>query len=321
MKIPRLMIWLLFIGLAASQAAAAAELPPPWAFVGISPDFHPEKDDGSLRHVPDSTVALTLPQVRDIFTAPDWHPEDHPPMPEVVAHGRKPDLFACAFCHRADGPGGPENANLTGLPVQYTLEQIAAFRDGRRKTVEPEQIPHALMRKTSIAVTDEEASAAAQYFASLTYRSMVDVVEADTVPKTVTLDWHLGLAPDGGTEPIGQRIIEIPADSDRFISRDTHVRFTAYVPPGSIEKGRLLVTTGGAGTTVVCQTCHGVDLKGIPPAPPIIGRSPSYMVRQLFDFQAGNRTGGPNVLMQPTVQNLTLNDMIALAAYLASVKP
>ena len=81
---------------------------PPWAFVVNPPDFQRSKDDGSQRHVPDSTLELTLTQVRDRYYAPDWHPEDHPLMPEVVAHGRKPDIWARGFCHRADGRGGPE---------------------------------------------------------------------------------------------------------------------------------------------------------------------------------------------------------------------
>jgi cytochrome c553 len=150
---------------------------------------------------------------------------------------------------------------------------------------------------------------------------VVDVVEAATVPKTVSAEWHLSLAPGGGTEPLGARIIEVPTDNDRFTSRDSRVRFIAYVPPGSIEKGRLLATTGADGRTVACGTCHGADLKGTGLIPPIIGRSPSFIVRQLFDIQAGNQTGESSALMKPTVEKLTLDDMIALAAYTSSLKP
>ena len=126
---------------------------------------------------------------------------------------------------------------------------------------------------------------------------------------------------DAGTEPIGERIIEVPVDNERFTSRDSHIRFIAYVPHGSIARGRLLATTGGDGRTVVCSTCHGADLKGTAVAPAIIGRSPSYVVRQLYDIQAGNRTGANAAQMKPTVEHLTLNDMIALAAYTSSLKP
>ena len=86
----------------------AADLPG-WAYPIPPPGFKPPADDGSIRRVPDSKVGYTLSQVRDRFVAPDWHPQDHPKMPEVVARGRAPNVLACGFCHRANGPGGPEN--------------------------------------------------------------------------------------------------------------------------------------------------------------------------------------------------------------------
>ena len=56
----------------------------------------------------------TPPQVRDRFFAPDWHPSDHPLIPSIVSVGRKPDVPACAYCHRVEGAGGPESASLAG---------------------------------------------------------------------------------------------------------------------------------------------------------------------------------------------------------------
>lgn len=91
--------------------AKAEDAPPAWAYVVNPPDFKPEPDDGKSRHVPESNATFTLTQARDLFFALDWHPSDHPPLPDVVAHGRKPDVMACGVCHRADGPGGPENAS------------------------------------------------------------------------------------------------------------------------------------------------------------------------------------------------------------------
>jgi cytochrome c553 len=296
-----------------------AEPAPYWAYPVNSPDARFESDDGSIRHVPDSTVTQTLAQVRDLFHSPDWHPDDHAPLPDLVAHGRRPDIWACGFCHRASGVGGPENANLSGLSVAYAIEQIAAFRAGTRTTSEPNRKPYLFMAKIARALTDEEALAAAQYFAGVPYQSVVDVVEADRVPKTIIKDWHLSIDPGGGTEPIGQRIIEVPADDERFVSRDARVRFIAYVPPGSIQRGLALATTGDGGT-LACGSCHGADLMGAGPAPPIRGRSPSYVVRQLFDMREGNRTGGNVALMKPVVEHLTVDDMASLAAYVASLK-
>ena len=67
-----------------------------------------------------------------------------------------------------------------------------------------------------------------------------------------------------------------------------------------------------------CTTCHGADLMGLGPVPGIAGRSPSYLVRQLYDMQAGNRHGQWTELMKPVVEKLTSDDMIAIAAYTSS---
>ena len=111
--------------LSAGTPALSAEHPPEWAYPMTPPGLKPPPDDGTLRRVPGSTAAFTLTQVRDRHFSPVWHPDEHPPQPEVVARGRKPDLAACGFCHRADGPGGPENANLAGLPAAYIVQQAA----------------------------------------------------------------------------------------------------------------------------------------------------------------------------------------------------
>ena len=85
--------------------AVAAESPPRWAYPENNPNHKPPLDDGNLVRVPDSTAGYTWTQLRDRFIAPIWHPADHPPLPDIVANGRKPDVFACGFCHRAVDPG------------------------------------------------------------------------------------------------------------------------------------------------------------------------------------------------------------------------
>jgi cytochrome c553 len=58
--------------------------------------------------------------------------------------------------------------------------------------------------------------------------------------------------------------------------RNPHSGFLAYVPKGSLTKGKDLVTTGGArivgkefirGKTTPCITCHGPDLMGVADIP------------------------------------------------------
>jgi cytochrome c553 len=307
-------------GLAAGASLAAAVEPPGWAYPVNPPGFKGRIDDGQPRRVPDSTAGYTITQLRDLFAAPVWHPEDHPPLPPIVASGRKPAVFACGVCHRADGPGGPENANIAGLPADYIVQQMVDYRSGARTTSVPGRAPQANMIALAKAITDDEIREAAAWFAARPARHTVRVVESADVPKMVVAGWFLADAKTGAREPIAGRIIETPDDVEQFENRDTHARFTAYVPPGSIERGQALAA-GVAGTTVACATCHGPDLKGLAAVPPIVGRSPTYAVRQFVDFQTGARNGAAAALMKPVVATLTLDDMVALAAYLASRAP
>jgi cytochrome c553 len=305
---------------ALGATAHGQEGPPPWAYPVNPPDFKPSADDGTLRHVPDSTAAFTLTQLRDFFFGPDWHPDDHPPMPEIVARGRKPDVFACGFCHRADGPGGPENARLAGLPAAYIVQQMADFKSGARGTAVPKRNV-AFMTSLSKAITEAEVSSAAAYFSSLKPRKVVNVLETNVVPKTYVAGWFLAAVNDRDTEPTGKRIIEVPKNLEQFESRDARAEFMAYVPIGSVAKGESLVTTGDDGKTTQCRICHGPDLGGLGPIPGITGRSPSYIVRQLYDIQHGNRAGPWSPLMAGVVAKLNEEDLISVAAYLASLPP
>src|SRR5258706_139865 len=191
---------------ASPPPARGADGPPAWAYPITPPDFKPAPDDGVPRRVPNSSATYTLTQIRDRFIAPVWHPEDHPPLPPVVAHGRKPDVFACGFCHRADGPGGPENSALAGLPAGYIVQQMNDYKSGARRTA-------------------------------------------------------------------------------------------------------------------ACVTCHGPDLRGVGLIPGIAGRSTNYVVRQLYDIRHGFRAGVFAVLMKDVVAKLAEEDMLAIAAYLATQAP
>ena len=303
-----------------APASTSAASFPAWAYPW-APDFKAAPDDGVPRHVPGSSQSFTITQERDLFFVPDWHPEDHPLMPDVVAHGRMPDVRACGSCHRAEGTGGPENASLAGLPAAYLIQQIEDYKSGARKFAGPQRSPSVVMTAIAKASNEEEIKAAAAYFSSLKPKANITVVEADTVPVTQIARVFFMQVKDGGTEPIGQRIVETPVDAAQFEHRDTRSQFIAYVPKGSIAKGETLAMTGGAGVTTPCITCHGPDLKGVAPVPGIAGRSPSYLVRQLYDFQQHARTGSAGALMVPVVEKLSHDDMISLAAYVSSLTP
>jgi cytochrome c553 len=240
-------------------------------------------------------------------------------MPEIVARGRRPAVLACGSCHRADGSGGPENARVAGLPAAYIAQQMADFKSGARKTSVPGRNPERMMEIAN-AITTEEIKAAADYFSALKPRSAIRLAEAVSAPKTRVVDWHLAVASTPGKEPLGRRIIEVPENLEQFERRDGRSRWVAYVPPGSVQRGQKLGTSG-RGKTVPCGICHGPDLKGLGPIPGIAGRSPSYLIRQLYDFRAGVRGGAGSALMKPVVEKLSMDDMISLAAYAASLNP
>jgi cytochrome c553 len=301
--------------------ATADDSSPRWAYPENNPNYKPPVDDGNPVRVPNSTAGYTWTQLRDRFIAPIWHPDDHRPLPDIVASGRKPDVFACGFCHRADGPGGPENADLAGLPKSYILRQMTEFKTGARTTSVPGRLPPSLMISLSKAIDNAELETAAAYFSALQPRKRIKVVETDTAPKSHIAGLVWAVKDSNEREPLGRRILELPDDLIQFESRDPRSTFTAYVPIGSLAKGEALVTQGGPGKTFSCAPCHGPDLRGLGPLPSIAGRSPSYMFRQLYDFGHGARTGEWSPLMLQVVSNLDQDDMLAIVAYLASLDP
>jgi cytochrome c553 len=311
----------------AAAQAPSATVPPPWAYVvpppapaGAAAAAAPA-DDGQQLRIPGSSVALTRTQLRDLFNPPDWHPENHPPPPEVVAHGRRPDVRACGYCHYPNGQGRPENASLAGQPVAYLMQQMADFRSGARASAEPTMRPPAFMAEIARAATVEEDRAAAEYFAAVPYRKWIRVVETADVPVMRVAGGVFVPAPGGAREPLGARIVETPEDVARAEVRDSSIGFIAYVPVGSVKKGEALVATGGAGRTVACATCHGADLRGLGPVPGLAGRSTGQTVRALYDFQRGTRKGPWAALMKAAVEKLTVDELMAIAAYTASREP
>jgi cytochrome c553 len=318
---------------------AANDVPPPWAYGFAAPPSAtpapaapaagggrgaaaaPAPDDGTQRRIPGSDGAFTLTQIRDAFGPADWFPGDHPPMPEVVAHGKRPDVRACSLCHYPNGKGRPENAGVSGLPYSYFLQTMADFRSDARKSADTRKANTNIMVAIAKGMSEEEIKATAQYFSSMKWTPWIKVVETNAVPKTRIAGGMFLKLEGNDSEPIGQRIIEAPDDTERTeVLRDPHSGFTAFVPVGSIKKGEALVTNG-AGKTTQCGVCHGADLKGLGPVPGLAGRSPSYTVRQLYDMQQGTRKGVWTDLMKPVVANLTNDDMLAIAAYTASRVP
>jgi cytochrome c553 len=285
-----------------------------------------------IRRLDGSDARYSLVDVRDGSNVIDWFPNDHPPMPDVVKHGPAAGMGntkrGCGSCHLPNGKGRPENAGVAGLPVAYFMRQIQDFRDGKRRSADPRKPNTPTMIELAKALTDDELRAVAEYFGAIKWTPWIRVVETDLVPKTRLVN-NLFLADNHEKiEPIAGRIIEVPEDEEQAeLYRNPRSGFVAYVPTGSLEKGKDLVTTGGArvvgnqfvpGRTIPCITCHGENLMGVADVPPIAGRSPSYIGRQMWDIQQGARNSEPAQLMKLAIANLTPQDMVAIAAYVSA---
>jgi len=308
----------------ASAASAGANAPaavfeaPQWAYPIITPPPPPPPADSVVRHrVPGSTVTMTMAEATNYWTAPDWFPDAHPPMPAAVRAGRRPEPRACGFCHLPDGRGAPENAALSGLPAEYIIAQVNAFKSGARLSANPGS-PTNSMHRVAAAVLDEEVAEAARYFSGIKFVSRNRVLEVDSVPRTRIAS--VVYVKDGdGKEPIAGRLIEIPEDAERRELRDPTMHWLAYVPKGSLARGRRLVTRGPDGPATACAMCHGPKLQGVGLVPPIAGRPPSYILRQLINLRTGARHDAGSVPMQAVVARMSVDDMVGIAAYIGKL--
>lgn len=317
---------LIFLGVAglllAGGAAAEPNLPY-WAYPVSAPKPGapaPKLDNSVLKSLPGAKARFTEAGVNDRFNVPDWYPADHPAAPPIVLHGRKPNVFACGYCHLPNGQGRPENASLAGQPADYIVSQVADMREGRRKSSTDKMGSINGMMGVAKASNDAEVRIAAAYFSRLKFRKWIRVVQTDKVPRTeISSHNMLVKAASGGREPIGKRIIEVPENLERIELRDPRTGFVAYVPKGAVARGKKLVESGAG--AFPCAACHGPGYKGNGGVPALAGRSPSELVRQLHDFKAGTRDGTGSAMMKPEVANLTDDMQLDIAAYLSSLEP
>jgi cytochrome c553 len=290
---------------------------PEWAYQSVTEEIPAAHhiDPTIPRTVPGSDAQFTQDQIDDHWNPPDWFPNNHEPWPEVVAHGRGPNVRACAACHLASGMGHPESSQLAGYSEGYIIRQMQDFKSGARTD-------RYWMNRFAADLTDEDIREAAAYFSAIEpIKWVMDVIETDTLPRTYIGDGRMRFFhPDGGIEELGYRIIEVPDNMELATTRHPYSGFVAYTPVGSIARGENLVNTG-AGKTMACGLCHGADLQGMGDIPGIAGGSPVYSIRQLNDFKTGARSGSMAALMAPTVVNLTTEDMVDIVAYLATLDP
>ena len=297
---------------------------PAWAFpvqAGAMPAAT-GTDTAAVATVPTSRVKFSVGRTRDRYDVADWNPATHGAPPPIVMHGRKPVIMACGFCHLADGRGRPENAMISGLPIDYFVQQVKDMRTRARRTASPVAFASSVaMELIADSVTDAEVMEAARYFATVRARRGARVVESDSVPRFRTLNGLSTFLPGNEKESLGDRLVDIAVDLRRHELHDPMAEYVSYVPRGSLARGRTLALSGPGGGVQGCASCHGSDLRGQALVPPIAGRYPSYLLRQLIAFRTGARNGATSGPMHDVAATLSLRDMVAAAAYAGSRAP
>ena len=307
--------------------APAAPVPaglPDWAYTPPPPPGSPPApsalpaDDNAIVRIPGTERTMTRLALRAQKEIVDWYPEDRRGQaPPIVKFGRD-GVRACGLCHLADGTGRPENAPVNGLHPAYFIQQMDDMKNGLRRSADPRKANTNTMIGFAKAATPEEVRAAADYFAAQPYPKRIKVIESRTAPKVrLQGGMHMAVpaAEGGGMVPIGDEVVEVPDDNLRAEARDTRMAWTAYVPMGTLNRGKQLAAKHQ------CGVCHGPNLEGLGPIPPLAGRSPSHAMRQLFDMKNGARRGPWSEVMKPVLAGMSVADMMAVSAYAASLTP
>jgi hypothetical protein len=221
----------------AAAALVTAQKLLPWAFPLAAPGQQRE-DDGTVKRLPGSTKGFSVPEINDPFAPPDWYPDEHPPMPEVVARGRKPDVRACGQCHMPR----PQSSSRRVLPACV----LHCAAGGGVQDRHAQQLRHHM--RHGEAMTDTEVRRRRTTPAA---DEAVDAI-VEPAPSKTYGSGQRAVCVEGRWEPIGQRIIELRWNAEL---RDSHSSFMAYAG-GRHQGGGRLVATGG-NKTVQCTLCHG----------------------------------------------------------------
>ena len=276
---------------------------------------------------PDGKRMLTAAQVDKLTPAEkDWFPQSHPIPPPVVLVPGKDQAPPCAECHTVNGQGMVGIPDIAGLPANYLLEQLAAFRSGARTSALPHYLETGVMIATAKAWSQTDLQAAVAYYASLPRRTPTRVVETEAAPsmRLERWGWTYRDPAGGATHPLDGSVAEAPESVTRLFLGDLSTRQLVYVSHATLTLGRAVIRSGGGGGGgggQPCTACHGANLRGNSIAPPLAGRDPGYLARQLWDIRSGARSGANVKLMQGPARGLTARDITAVAGYLASLAP
>jgi len=247
-----------------STALAQSALPY-WAYP-VASHAWPQPDPKQPLRLPGTKITFTVAGTNDRFNVPDWYPNSHPKMPAIVAHGRKPDVFACGYCHLPNGQGRPENASLAGQPADYIVQQVAEMRSGARKSSSDKMGSINAMMAVAKASNDAEVKIAADYFSTVKFAKWIRVVETDY--ESLGVDTPVTLKSDNPAD-LFKSDVNI---QNLFLLEETLKKLEPPHWPedvlGAIDQAKA--TQGAALYKQHCASCHDVGgkytNKPVPPA-------------------------------------------------------
>jgi len=236
---------ILAFALAFSAGVSVAAEPPAWAYAiapaapaGNAPAA-PAAPDTSLKHLPGSTLEFTRAQISDAFGPADWYPGDHPKMPDVVAHGRRPDVRACSLCHYPNGKRPPRKRRRRRSPGNLFPPTDGRFQERQpqeRGAAEGQYKYHDYNRQGHDRGRNQSR------------RRVLQLHEVDALdqsggnqhmPKTRIAGGMFLTLEGNEKEPLGQRIIETPVNAEGTeVLRDARSGLSPMCPWAASRKAR-----------------------------------------------------------------------------------
>jgi cytochrome c553 len=104
---------------------------------------------------------------------------------------------------------------------------------------------------------------------------------------------------------------------------DSQVNTGLEADPSFWQAGETLYRAGDKSRGIpACMACHGPTGHGNEPAkfPALRGQHSVYVIKQLTAYASGERTTGPNGIMQTIAKRLTPDDMRNVASYVQGLR-
>ena len=105
-----------------------------------------------------------------------------------------------------------------------------------------------------------------------------------------------------------------PSDASPSAAAEPAASIDVYEPDVALAD----LAAGGELYQSVCRNCHGPTAKGMASFPKLAGHDAQYLSIQLAEYRAGQTLGYNTAIMAPHAKELSDQDILNLAAYIAT---